>query len=79
MISVGSYEAKTNLPKLLDKVANGERILITRHGVPVAILIPSPSRKKIKVSEIIDTIFNFQKKHTLDGLSLKELINKGRE
>ena len=40
MIEVGAYEAKTHLPRLLERVANGERITITKHGVPIAILIP---------------------------------------
>ena len=40
MKSVGSYEAKTHLPRLLDEVEKGERITITKHGRPVAILVP---------------------------------------
>jgi len=37
---IGAYEAKTHLPQLLDRVARGERLTITRHGKPVAQLIP---------------------------------------
>ena len=37
---IGAYEAKTHLPQLLDRVARGERLTITRHGKPVAELIP---------------------------------------
>ena len=40
MRTVGSYEAKTHLPRLLDEVAKGERITITKHGHPVAMLVP---------------------------------------
>src|SRR5437867_1303249 len=43
MKTVGSYEAKTHLPQLLGQVAKGERITITRHGVPVALLVPAGS------------------------------------
>lgn len=39
-MAVGAYEAKTHLPKLLDRVAKGEEIVITRNGVPVAKLVP---------------------------------------
>ena len=35
------HEAKTNLSKLLEKVRRGERVIITRHGVPAAELIPA--------------------------------------
>ncbi len=32
METIGAYEAKTHLPKLLERVRKGERIPITRHG-----------------------------------------------
>ncbi|MFM7360622.1 MAG: type II toxin-antitoxin system Phd/YefM family antitoxin [Cyanobium sp.] len=35
------HEAKTNLSKLLEAVARGERVVITRHGVPAAELVPA--------------------------------------
>jgi len=34
MTQVSAYEAKTHLSQLLDRVAEGEHIVITRHGVP---------------------------------------------
>ena len=40
MRSIGAYEAKTHLPRLLDRVAQGESLTITRHGRPVARLVP---------------------------------------
>ena len=40
MEMIGAYEAKTHLPQLLDRVVRGERLTITRHGKPVAQLIP---------------------------------------
>ncbi len=45
MKSVGAFEAKTHLSQLLDAVEAGERIVITRHGKPVAELAP-PTKKK---------------------------------
>ncbi len=38
--TIGAFEAKTHLPRLLDRVAHGESLTITRHGKPVAHLIP---------------------------------------
>ncbi len=35
------HEAKTNLSKLLAAVQRGERVIITRHGVPTAELVPA--------------------------------------
>ena len=40
MLKVGTYEAKTRLSELLERVAAGERISITRHGEEVALLLP---------------------------------------
>ena len=41
---VGAFEAKNTLGNLLDRVEQGEEIVITRHGKPVARLVPSSSR-----------------------------------
>ena len=46
MERIGSYEAKTHLPQLLDRVARGESLTITRHGRPVARLIPVDTRRE---------------------------------
>lgn len=40
MESVGAYEAKTHLPRLLRRVMGGESVTITRHGRPIARLVP---------------------------------------
>ena len=40
MERIGAYEAKTHLPRLLDRVPRGESLTITRHGKPVARLVP---------------------------------------
>ena len=40
MERIGACEAKTHLPQLLDRVAQGESLTITRHGKPVARLVP---------------------------------------
>lgn len=79
MIKVGSYEAKTHLPKLLEKAAKGERITITKHGIPLALLTPaSPARKKIASRTIIEELHKFRKNHTLGHISLREAIAEGR-
>ena len=40
MSRIGAYAAKTRLPELLGRVKKGERIVITKHGRPVAELSP---------------------------------------
>lgn len=46
MEMVGAYEAKTHLSKLLDRVARGEYLTITRHGKPIAKLVPVATDKE---------------------------------
>jgi len=78
METVGAYEAKTHLTQLLERVAKGERITITKHGVPVATLQPADSAKKKPVREIIDQLKRFRSGHRLDGASIREMIEEGR-
>jgi prevent-host-death family protein len=79
MDTVGAYEAKTHLPKLLDRVAKGESIMITRHGMPVAVLQPADVEKQIDVAAVIKEMRRFRKAHTLNGLSIKEMVEQGRK
>ncbi len=75
---MGAYEAKTRLPALLDEVEQGETITITRHGVPVAKLVPVGENSKQKIREAIEGLKEFRKGRTLGGISIRELIEEGR-
>ena len=79
MDTVGAYEAKTHLSRLLDRVAKGEQITITRHGVPVAMLIPTESAEKPDVKKTIKALLAFRKRHRLNGMSIREMIEEGRQ
>ena len=46
MHTIGAFEAKTHLPQLLERVARGESLTITKHGKPVARLVPVDSSRK---------------------------------
>ena len=46
MIKVGAFEAKTHFSALLDRVAAGEEVLITKHGKPIARLIGAAANDK---------------------------------
>jgi len=78
MESVGAYEAKTHLPKLLERVMKGERITITRHGVPVAVLQPPAATATGDVQSVIAEIHKFRSKQNLGGFSIREMIEEGR-
>ncbi len=78
MEKIGVYEAKTHLTKLMDRVSKGEKITITKHGVPVAILQPADSSKTEPVREVIEQLKQFRKGRRLDGLSIRDMIEEGR-
>jgi len=78
MGTVGAYEAKTHLPKLLERVIKGERITITKHGVPVAVLQPPLPLRKTEPGKVIAELREFREKHTLRGLSIRDMIDEGR-
>jgi prevent-host-death family protein len=79
METVGAYEAKTHLPKLLERVMRGERITITKHGIAVAVLQPVNQSIPADTREVIADIRKFRDKHNLGNLSIREMIEDGRK
>lgn len=79
MTTIGSYEAKTHLPALLKRVEAGEEITITRHGHPVARLVPVGDVARTHPDELVDRLLTFRRQHTLGpGLTVRDLIDEGR-
>ena len=79
MTSVGSYEAKTYLPELLERVAKGERILITKRGRPMAMLVPPSANGKPDVRDVLRRMKALRRGNALgERLSLRDLIDEGR-
>lgn len=79
MATVGSFEAKTHLPALLERVQKGERITITKHGLPIAMLVPPETRPQTERKEVIAEIKAFGQRHKLPkGTTVKDLIAEGR-
>ena len=78
MIKLNVHEAKTHLSELLRRVKAGESITITKHGVPVAKLVPLEESRKPDVAGAIAALLEFRKGNKLQGLSIREMIEKGR-
>jgi prevent-host-death family protein len=82
MHTVGSYEAKTHLPQLLQRVEHGETITITRHGKPVARLVPAVAgkpRPDVAATIAAMTAFQEQEGPTLGRkVTIRDLIDDGR-
>ena len=78
MDTVGAYDAKTHLSGLLDRVAKGEHITITRHGVPVACLVPADDPTTEQRRAAIEELRKFRKGRKLGDLTIRDLIEEGR-
>ncbi|MGH8704283.1 MAG: type II toxin-antitoxin system Phd/YefM family antitoxin [Burkholderiales bacterium] len=82
MITVGSFEAKTKLAELLDKVEAGDVVTITRRGKPVARLVPMVvGDREVRLQEVIDEILRTRKgqdRGAKPGTTIPELIKTGR-
>lgn len=80
MQSVGAFEAKTHLSKLLDQVEAGEKIMITRHGEPVAMLVPAkPAPEQEQIRQLIAEMRTTRTGNTLEGITVQELVDEGRK
>ena len=77
MITVGAFEAKTNLSKLLDQVAKGEQVIITKHGVPVARLVAA--EPVADSAGAVARLRALSADVTLGGDTIAHLIAEGRK
>jgi prevent-host-death family protein len=81
MTTMGFYEARTHLSELLDHVAKGRTVLITRRGKPAAVISPPPKQEPRDVRQIVQEMLAFRDREgpTLGGrVTIRELINEGR-
>ena len=74
---IGAYEAKTHFSALLDRVERGEVITITKHGRPVARLVPINNADLERRRAAIERLKEFRKGRTL-GVPIKQLVEEGR-
>jgi prevent-host-death family protein len=77
--SIGAFDAKTHLSALLDRVAKGERITITRHGIPAALLVPvEEAEAKLSHKEIVAGMRALRQRVKPGKMSVREMVNEGR-
>jgi prevent-host-death family protein len=77
MALIGTFEAKRHLSELLDRVSKGEKITITRHGVPVAMLVPVEAAK-LTHKEIVEGMRKLRKPIKPGKMTVRELLEEGR-
>jgi prevent-host-death family protein len=78
MITVGAFEAKTTLSALLERVAEGEEVLITKHGRAVARIVPAVGVDRVRARTAIAAMRREARGRRLRGLSLRRMREAGR-
>jgi len=79
MRTIQASEAKTHLPELLDDIERGETLIITRHGRPIARIIPEIDRRAERTEQALANIAQLRKR--TGRLSVKDILsarNEGR-
>jgi prevent-host-death family protein len=85
MSTVTALEAKTRFGELLDRVARGEEIVITRHDKPVARIVPEGQKSLESVRRAVDSLRRLRNEiaqrkgfKPLTDKEIRDAINEGR-
>jgi prevent-host-death family protein len=84
MATVTAFEAKTRFGELLDRVAKGEEVVITRHDKAVARLVPEGAQRSDEVRRSVDGLRDLQErirrrsKGRLSNREVRAAIEQGR-
>lgn len=73
MREIQASQAKTHLPQLLDDVERGETVIITRHGRPIARLVPESDRRRAEIDEVMARIE--ARRRDAARMSVKEILS----
>jgi prevent-host-death family protein len=76
MPEIGAYEAKTHLPQLLKRIQQGEQFVITKHGRPVAKLVPVSGSDPEAIQQTITNIQSFREILRKRGVRIQRLLKK---
>jgi prevent-host-death family protein len=77
MREIQASEAKTRLPQLLDDVERGETVVITRHGRPIARLVPEAHLRQAEIDKAIENIKALRQR--TGKIALDELLSARHE
>jgi prevent-host-death family protein len=77
MRSIQAAEAKAHLSRLLDEVERGQTIVITRHGRPIARIVPEADDRQARVARAMAEIEEFRK--TMPNIALEDILSARHE
>lgn len=80
MATIGAFEAKTHFSELLERARNGEKIIISKRGVPAAMLVPIERREPLSPAEAVARLMELRRGIRLaKGTKIRDLIDDGRK
>jgi prevent-host-death family protein len=77
MREIQASDAKAHLPSLLDEVERGETLIITRHGKPIARIVPEADGRQDRIDRALAEINEFRK--TMPRIPLEDIISARHE
>ncbi|MGD0561510.1 MAG: type II toxin-antitoxin system prevent-host-death family antitoxin [Roseiarcus sp.] len=77
MRSIQAAEAKAHLSSLLDEVERGQTIVITRHGKPIARIVPEADSRQARIASAMAEIEEFRK--TMPRIALEDILSARHE
>ena len=78
MERIGIYDARSKLSELIERVQSGEEVVLTRHGEPVARLVPENARRKRSRAAAVTRIRALARKLDIRDVDVRKLIEEGR-
>jgi prevent-host-death family protein len=78
MERIGIYDARAKLSELIERVQSGEEVVLTRHGEPVARLVPEKPRQKRSRAAAVTRIRALARKLNIRDVDVRKLIEEGR-
>jgi prevent-host-death family protein len=78
-LTIGAVEAKSRFSDLIDRVGRGAEVIITKHGKPVARMVPiEPHSVREKVRAVAE-LRSIRDRYVLKGVTARALISEGRK
>ena len=81
MTEISAREAKTHWAELLERVANGERLVITRRGKAVAMVVPPEDKTKPGLAQVVEDMLASRDSNGPrlgKGATVRDLVEEGR-
>jgi prevent-host-death family protein len=76
--AMGAFEAKNKFSELLERVGRGAEVTITKHDRPVAKMVPVSASAEMARDKAAVDLRALSKRYSLEGLSIRKLIDEGR-